>query len=74
MSQERVREFEKCLLMLYTGSSRMGGEIAATVISNLQNNAKSLRRMRDMVDEGAGILTSDKNLDAFGELLHESGP
>ncbi len=72
MSQERVRDFEKCLLLLYTGSSRMGGEIAATVISKLQDNSKSLRRMRDMVDEGAGILTSDKNLDAFGELLHET--
>jgi D-glycero-alpha-D-manno-heptose-7-phosphate kinase len=70
--QERIREFEGHLLLLYTGSSRMGGEIAASVISKLQDKSVSLRRLRDMVDEGAAILTGGNGLDAFGELLHEA--
>lgn len=72
VTQERVREFESRLLLLFTGSSRMGGEIAAKVISKLHDKSASLRRMRSMVDEGAAVLTGTSSLDAFGELLHEA--
>lgn len=72
ISKERVRDFESRLMLLYTGSSRMGGEIAANVISGLKDKSTVLRRLRTMVDEGAAILTGQESLDAFGDLLHET--
>ena len=68
----RAEEFEKHLLLLYTGTSRLGGEIAASVIAGLRDKASELRRMRQLVDEAAGILSGGGSLDKIGELLHET--
>jgi len=73
IAPQRVHELESNLLMLYTGTSRLGGEIAKSVIAKLGDKSAELRRMRTMVDQAAGILTdTTRSLDAFGELLHES--
>ena len=68
----RAEEFEKHLLLLYTGTSRMGGEIAAAVIAGMRDKTAELRRMRRLVDEAAGILTDRGGLEKIGELLHET--
>ena len=73
ISHERMHELEGNLLLLYTGTSRMGGEIAKSVIAKLGDKSAELRRMRAMVDQASDILTdANRSLDAFGELLHES--
>ncbi|MBI5395920.1 MAG: kinase [Verrucomicrobia bacterium] len=73
IAHERMHELEANLLMLYTGTSRMGGEIAKSVIARLGDKSAELRRMRAMVDEASDILTdTNRSLNAFGELLHES--
>ena len=66
----RVEELEKNLLMLYTGSSRLGGEIAANVIAAMRDKTAELRQMRKLVDEAHAILTGSGSLTKFGELLH----
>lgn len=70
--RERLVDLEKHLCLLYTGSSRMGGEIAASVIAGMRNKAVELRRMRRLVDQAYDILTGSDSLTAFGELLHET--
>jgi D-glycero-alpha-D-manno-heptose-7-phosphate kinase len=69
---ERIEELERHLVLLYTGSSRMGGEIAASVIAKMRDKTAELRQMRQMVDQAHGILTGNGSLSAFGELLHQT--
>ena len=66
------RELEKNLCLLYTGTSRLGGEIAASVIAGMRDKTAELRQMRKLVDQALGILTGGGSLAAFGELLHET--
>ena len=68
----RIGELEKNLLLLYTGSSRMGGEIAASVIANMRDKSAELHQMRKLVDQAVNILTGTGSLNAFGELLHQT--
>ena len=69
---ERITELEQHLMLLYTGSSRMGGEIAASVVARMRDKAAELRQMRLLVDKAVDVLTNDGSLSAFGELLHQT--
>ncbi len=72
VNPERLRALEKRIVMIYTGTSRLATEVAASVIASFSQNEDTLRRMRRMVDEGQRILEGDGSLDDFGELLHEA--
>lgn len=72
VSASRVSELESRLLLFYTGSSRLASEVAADVIANFQHKRKELRQMCAMVEQALSILNSQRNLDEFGCLLHES--
>ena len=72
LKRERIADLENHLCLLYTGSSRMGGEIAASVIAGIRDKTDELRRMRRLVDQAHGVLTGGDSLTAFGELLHET--
>ncbi|MGA2684993.1 MAG: kinase [Verrucomicrobiota bacterium] len=72
VKRERLADLEKHLCLLYTGSSRLGGEIAASVIAGIRDKTAELRQMRRLVDQAHGILTGSGGLTAFGELLHET--
>jgi len=72
VKRERVAELEKNLCLLYTGTSRLGGEIAASVIAGMRDKTAELRQMRKLVDQALGILTGTGSLAAFGELLHQT--
>jgi D-glycero-alpha-D-manno-heptose-7-phosphate kinase len=67
----RRAEFEKWLMLFYTGSSRISSEFANRVIRSLESNARQMTRLREMVDLGVDALTAGK-LEEFGHLLHES--
>ncbi len=71
LSRSRIKEIESHLMLVYAGSSRLGTELAAKVITNLHDRATTLKRMHRMVEEGVNILRSNESLNAFGELLHE---
>ena len=72
IAKERVRQLENNLLLFYTGSSRLGGEIAAQVIANLADKSAQLRQLCQMVDQAAAILMGNGSLDDFGRVLHET--
>ena len=65
------QDFEKWLMLFYTGSSRLSSDFAKRLIKNLDANARHMKRMHDMVDEGADLLHAGR-IEAFGKLLHES--
>jgi len=71
IAPERRAELQRHLLLFYTGTSRLASEIAADVVANIPQRAACLRKMQDMVDRGAAILTSGHSLDDFGALLHD---
>ena len=67
----RRGEFEKWLMLFYTGSSRISSEFAKKLISNLEANAAHMHRMREMVEVAVEMLHAGRLAD-FGQLLHES--
>jgi D-glycero-alpha-D-manno-heptose-7-phosphate kinase len=71
LSDARRGDFEKWLMLFYTGSSRISSEFAKNLINNLEANAAHMRRMHEMVDVAVEMLHAGRLAD-FGELLHES--
>ena len=70
---ERLREFEKNLVLIFTGFSRVASKVAEDKIQNIPNNKDNLSRMKALVDKAYKIITSpDKSLSEFGELLNET--
>jgi len=72
ISASRISELQSRLLLFYTGTSRLASEVAAGVVANFQNKRKELHKMKSMVAQALSILNSNKTLDDFGSLLHES--
>ena len=68
----RVAELEQSLILLYTGTGRLGSEISKNVTKNFSMRSAELSEMRRMVDDGLGILSGEGSLDEFGRLLHKS--
>jgi D-glycero-alpha-D-manno-heptose-7-phosphate kinase len=71
LPQERERDLLSRLMLFFPGKSRFASEIASAVTANLHARSNSIRRMVQMVDEGADILKHGE-LDDFGHLLHEA--
>lgn len=72
ITRERVAELEKNLCILYTGSSRLGGEVASKVIAGMRDRRAELQQMRKLVDEAHHVLTGGGSLTKFGEMLHQT--
>lgn len=72
LSPGRVAELEQNLILLYTGTGRLGSEISKNVTKNFPMRSAELTEMRSMVDKGLSILSGEDPLDEFGRLLHES--
>jgi len=70
--RERIHQLNQHLMLFYTGIKRTASDIAQTFVSDIDGRKRQLRIMRDLVDEGVGILNSTKDIVLFGELLHES--
>ncbi len=68
----RVAELEQSLILLYTGTSRLGSEIAKKSTQNFSIRSNELKEMRGMVDKGIEILSGRGPLEEFGKLLHKS--
>ncbi len=69
LSPERQAEFERHLLVVYTGIRRRASQVAARQIKRIGNNTERLMQMRRMVDQGYEILAGGKSLAEFGRLL-----
>ena len=73
LKKQRQKEFQRHLMLCFTGFSRIASDIAKSTIANLGRREKELGRMRQMVDESLSILQSPtRRIEEFGDLLHES--
>jgi len=71
-SRERLEELDRSLMMFFTGVTRRAASVEQDKIANLSAIEENLARMRRMVDEGLAILTSNRPLSEFGELLRRT--
>jgi len=72
LSPGRVAELEQHLFLVFTGIKRRAQDLETQKLQKLENNLGHLRKIREMVDEGFGILASAQPLSRLGELLHQS--
>ncbi len=73
MNPDRLIEFERSFVLIYTGISRIASEVAGDKIKNIPKNEKNLSLMKDMVDEAYDILVSNsRDLREFGQLMNHS--
>jgi D-glycero-alpha-D-manno-heptose-7-phosphate kinase len=70
LSPQRLAEFEKYLILVFTGIKRKASEVVAKQLKRVDLNLPALRSMRAMAYAGYDILTGNKPLQEFGELLH----
>jgi D-glycero-alpha-D-manno-heptose-7-phosphate kinase len=74
IAEERKQEFKNSLLLFYTGVQRYAEEVLTEQIEKIRKGetTKDLSHIRDMVDQGFEILTSNQDLTIFGNLLHKA--
>jgi D-glycero-alpha-D-manno-heptose-7-phosphate kinase len=69
---QRLKELQSHIMLCFTGFSRFSSEIAKVQIKETPNKSKELSLIHQMVDEAISILNSDRDINDFGCLLHES--
>jgi D-glycero-alpha-D-manno-heptose-7-phosphate kinase len=69
----RLAELEGNLALFFTGFSRTASEVAREQVTATPQKTNELKTMQELVNEGEAIITnSNRPLDDFGKLLHES--
>lgn len=72
-SASRLAELQQNFALFFTGFSRTASEIAKEQIKMTPHRKRELDLMHQMVDEAQSIITnSNRSLDEFGQMLHES--
>lgn len=70
--QDDIRqEFERHLMVFYTGTSRLSTSMAQQLVDNLAAKERNLKRMQAMVPEAAALLQRAE-FETFGKMLHET--
>lgn len=72
LHKKRIIQLQNHLMLVFTGRSRFATKIATEQIKNTSDNKKELVTMRHMVDGAIDILNSNRDITAFGRLLHEN--
>ncbi len=66
----KIKEFNKNLVLIFTGINRTANEIAGQYVKNLRNKENEMKEISSQVKEGESLLLKNKFND-FGRLLHE---
>jgi D-glycero-alpha-D-manno-heptose-7-phosphate kinase len=71
---ERLKELQARLMLIYTGDTRNSHEVLEEQFERIESgtNTRMLDDMKALVPEAIGILTSNNDLKAFGQLLDEA--
>lgn len=72
LPQDRFHELNASLMLFYTGIKRTASDVANSFVDGIDKKKRQLRIMKDLVDESLSILNSGRDIQGFGELLHES--
>lgn len=68
----RVQELSSHLMLFYTGIKRTASDVARSYVACIEERARELCLMRELVDESLTVLGSDRAITDFGELLREA--
>lgn len=72
LKKEKVDEFQRHMMLFFTGITRVASEIAKAQIQNLEQRLKEINRIHEMTKEAVKILTENGTPESeFGKLLHE---
>jgi D-glycero-alpha-D-manno-heptose-7-phosphate kinase len=71
LSVDALREFERRLMVFYTGTSRLSSSLAKQLVDNFVAKERNLKRMQAMVPEAAAMLRRS-DFESFGKMLHET--
>jgi D-glycero-alpha-D-manno-heptose-7-phosphate kinase len=69
---ERMKELNAHFMLFYTGIKRTASNVAESYVNGLDARKRQLRIMKELTEEGISIVTSNQDITAFGELLHEA--
>ena len=69
ISPKRKQEIEQCLMMFFTGISRLSDTIASTQIAAIRDKTAQLLEMKKLVDDAENIICSKADISEFGKLL-----
>jgi D-glycero-alpha-D-manno-heptose-7-phosphate kinase len=69
---DRRNELASHLMLFYTGIRRTASVIAESFVPGIDHRRRQLRIMKDLVDESISIVSGDRDILEFGELLHEA--
>jgi len=69
---ERLEEFKSHLMLFFTGINRTASDVARSYVEDIEARRRQLRLMKDLVEESLTILTGGRDLQAFGQMLHEA--
>jgi D-glycero-alpha-D-manno-heptose-7-phosphate kinase len=72
VGSDRLRELSSHLMLFYTGIKRTASSIAETFVNDIDEKRRQLRVMKDLVDESISVISGDRDILEFGELLHEA--
>jgi len=72
VSRDYIDEFERHLMLFFTGISRYSSEIARAQIEAIPDKTSELNAMSQLVDEAFGVLVNGRPIIDFGKLLHEA--
>jgi D-glycero-alpha-D-manno-heptose-7-phosphate kinase len=69
ISPKRKKELERCLMMFFTGISRVSAKVAAAQSAAIKDKTAELLEMKKLVDDAERILIGDGDMNDFGRLL-----
>lgn len=72
LSPQRIGELSSHLMLIFTGIKRTASDVAKSYVQDLESRDRQLHLIRDMVNEGIGILNGGQDISNFGQLLHQS--
>ncbi len=71
LNKEILKSLQDHLLLFFTGFSRIASDVAKDQLDRISKNEKQLFAISSMVDEAISILSSSRDINKFGDLLHE---
>lgn len=72
LSEDRIRELDEHLLIVYTGLQRQAREHTQRQVAKVSSNLPLLHQMRDLVEQGYRELTGTGSLAGFARIVDRS--
>jgi D-glycero-alpha-D-manno-heptose-7-phosphate kinase len=72
LASDYLEELNSHFILFYTGLKRTSSTITSSYATEMETRKRQLRIMKDLVDESLTLLTQQREISGFGELMHEA--